>query len=64
MKTKSGKSHFCCVFRTYDEFGRLFYEDSNHKFVALEESSYIDNVKKRYAKKGYTAEFSDIVNLD
>lgn len=64
MKTKSGKSHFCCVFRIYDEIGNLFYEDTNHIFVALDENSYIVNVKKRYAKRKYIAEFSDIINLD
>lgn len=64
MKTKSGKSHFVCEFRTYDADGNLFYENTTHRFIAADAQKYIDGVVKRYPKLGMTAEFKNVVNLD
>lgn len=64
MKTKTGKSHFVCEFRTYDSNGNLRYEDTNHKFTAFSAKEYIDRSVKRYGSHGYTAEFKNVVNLD
>ena len=64
MKTKSGRSHFKCEFRTYNSAGVLRYEDTDHKFTAVSAKDYIERSQKRYAKMGYTAEYTNIVNLD
>lgn len=64
MKTKSGKSHFLCEFRTYDSAGNLSYEHTDHKFIAFNAKDYIDRTVKRFASFGYTAEFKNVVNLD
>lgn len=64
MKTKNGKSHFACEFRTYNSARNLCYEDTNHKFTAFSAKDYIDRTVKRYASRGMTAEFKNVVNLD
>lgn len=64
MKTKSGKSHFTCEFRTYDSSGKLKYEHLDHSFIALNAEDYINRSVKRYGAHGYTAEFKNVVNLD
>lgn len=64
MKTKSGKSHFACEFRTYDSNGVLRYEDTSHKFTAFSAKEYIEQSIKRYGSFGYTAEFKNVINLD
>ena len=64
MKTKNGRSHFICEFRTYNSSGDLQWENVNYRFTALNAHDYINRVMKRYAKHGYTAEFKNVVNLD
>ena len=64
MKTKSGKSHFQCEFRTYNANGDLKYEDLDHRFTAFNAEDYIKRSKARYGIHGYTAEFKNVVNLD
>ena len=64
MKTKSGKSHFVCEFRTYNSIGELSYENTNHRFTAFSAADYINRSVKRYGANGYTAVFKNVVNLD
>lgn len=64
MKTKSGRSHFQCEFRTYDANGVLRYEHLDHRFTAVRAEDYIKRCQARYGKMGYTAEFKNVVNLD
>lgn len=64
MKTKTGKSHFKCEFRTHDSTGEVRYEDLNHKFTAFNAEDYVNRVKNRYASHGMKAEFTNVVNLD
>lgn len=64
MKTKTGRSHFICEFRTYDSNGNLRYEDTNYTFTAISAKDFINRTVKRYGAHGYTAEFKNVVNLD
>lgn len=64
MKTKSGKSHFTCEFRTYDAAGNLRYENVNHKFLAANLEGYLAWASAPYIANGMTVEFKNVVNLD
>ena len=64
MKTKSGRSHFQCEFRTYNANGVLQYEKLDFKFTAACASEYVKRRQALYTKHGYTAEFKNIINLD
>lgn len=64
MKTKSGKSHFVCEFRTYDAAGKLKYRNTEFKFTSSSAKDFIDRTTRRYAAHGYTVKFTNVVNLD
>lgn len=64
MKTKSGRNHYICEFRTYDSSGKLTYEKIDYRFTAFDAKDYIDRAIKRYGSHGYTAEFKNVMNLD
>ena len=64
MKTKSGRSHFRCELLVYDQAGNLSWQHTDRKFTAVSAKDYIDRTVKRFASKGYTAEFKNVVNLD